>query len=484
MIKISNIRLGKATNSSSTHSMIFLPNHNEEDYEVEDGDFGWNYFTAASQETKNLYFYVLVKESLNSILKNQKYTNIILKELFSLDLPKDKDQSYIDHQSHIRLPANWDGTGINEQFAKELYDFISRPDILILGGNDNTDKVHPLIKDKKSKEIDIHKLLIDFDTYRYSNQLVARKDGDWWVFFNRTTGAKIRFSFNSSSNNDYKHSTFPELVDIKITNFCNENCPYCYQDSNVNGSHAECMYIYDIIQLLEEMQVFEVAIGGGEPTAHPLFLPILQRFRNEGIVPNFSTRSLAWLYDNELWPKILELCGGFAFSARSVKEVSKLGLLMSDGRSELYDKKAHIHYVMGTLKPWDFSRLLEEAYKWRMPVTLLGYKETGRGSNYTPNDYSNWVKQCSILCEERKLPKLNIDTSLAKDFQEELEAQGVPPYMYTIKEGAFSMYIDAVDGTYGPSSFCNPKNMLKLPKIRYIDNTKALEEIKKQYAKF
>ena len=51
-MRIHNVRLGFATNSSSTHSLIFLPkaqdNYNE-------GGFGWDNFTLASKEA-NLDF--------------------------------------------------------------------------------------------------------------------------------------------------------------------------------------------------------------------------------------------------------------------------------------------------------------------------------------------------------------------------------------------------------------------------------------------
>ena len=31
---------------------------------------------------------------------------------------------------------------------------------------------------------------------------------------------------------------FPESIDIKITNYCENNCPMCHESSNINGTHA------------------------------------------------------------------------------------------------------------------------------------------------------------------------------------------------------------------------------------------------------
>jgi hypothetical protein len=43
-MKIHNVRMGFATNSSSTHSIIFMPNKFGIVDELADEDFGWQYF--------------------------------------------------------------------------------------------------------------------------------------------------------------------------------------------------------------------------------------------------------------------------------------------------------------------------------------------------------------------------------------------------------------------------------------------------------
>ena len=49
-IIIHNLRLGLATNSSSSHSLIFLAKkYPVKDHDINDGEFGWNFFTAASR---------------------------------------------------------------------------------------------------------------------------------------------------------------------------------------------------------------------------------------------------------------------------------------------------------------------------------------------------------------------------------------------------------------------------------------------------
>ena len=54
-----NIRFGFATNSSSTHSIVFVsPNTSIEDSEITDNEFGWGNFVCASKESKQHYLAV------------------------------------------------------------------------------------------------------------------------------------------------------------------------------------------------------------------------------------------------------------------------------------------------------------------------------------------------------------------------------------------------------------------------------------------
>ena len=36
-------------------------------------------------------------------------------------------------------------------------------------------------------------------------------------------------------------ANFPSNIDIKITNFCDMNCPMCHENSTVNGKHGDIL---------------------------------------------------------------------------------------------------------------------------------------------------------------------------------------------------------------------------------------------------
>jgi hypothetical protein len=61
-MKIENVRIGFASNSSSTHSLVIWPDAT--DYDWEEGEFGWGDFRCKSNEAKMLYLGTQLKENL------------------------------------------------------------------------------------------------------------------------------------------------------------------------------------------------------------------------------------------------------------------------------------------------------------------------------------------------------------------------------------------------------------------------------------
>jgi hypothetical protein len=255
------------------------------------------------------------------------------------------------------------------------------------------------------------------------------------------------------------------LVDIKITDYCPFNCPACYQGSTQAGRHADINLLYRIAYSLGGAQVFEVAIGGGEPTLHPKFLEILKIFRRQGVVPNFTTRSIAWLRDPTMWNPIMETCGSFALSVEKSSEIEMLSALLETNgidRHENGQPKINVQVVLGIVDVYSLKSIFEAAARNDFRVTLLGYKTNGRGADVKPMDYSKWLDIILEMHKSDRLPQFGIDTALAAESVPQLRETGVPAWCYHVKEGKFSMYIDAVDSKVGPSSYCNPLQMRKV----------------------
>jgi hypothetical protein len=248
----------------------------------------------------------------------------------------------------------------------------------------------------------------------------------------------------------------PELVDIKLTDACpyERDCGFCYMGSTTKGKTASKVSVMGVLTALAELGVFEVALGGGEPTLWPGFEDTLRFCRSVGIVPNFTSRNYGVFRRHPNW---LELIGSVAFSvnddvalAKVVKEISALGY------NEM--QKISIQCIPEILPVEMLKRILSEAARLRIRVTLLGYKETGRGQKFEGR-YSRAAGWWIPVAAEHKYLRLAIDTVLAEECEEELLAAGVPGWSFTTSEGAYSMYIDAVEGRCGPSSYIAPESM-------------------------
>jgi organic radical activating enzyme len=442
-MQIHNIRLGFATNSSSSHSIIIIPkdtavpaNDDSSDY------FGWDNFTLSSDESKIEYLASLAAKSFYELSDSN---GAILANVLLGRAPTD-DIREIDHQSNFPLPKNRLHLGIDEEFLSELKNFFLRKDVVILGGNDD-DGAHVL--EYAGRHVGIQRLL--------DKKIFARKDKkyNYWTLFSPDDGTKVRISFDNFEQIQVKKAYAPELVDIKITDFCTKGCAYCYQSSTPSGSHADLMKIYELAQTLGSLGTFEVAIGGGEPADYPYFTETVEAFRAQGIVPNFTTRSVNWLYNDEIRGRVLKTIGAFAFSVDSAEEAEKLRDICVKKQVDL--SKVNFQYVVGSGDKYAFERIVDFCSKNNHRLVLLGFKNVGRGTTfklpqYYPMPKGHWLSYIKKVHKKDGI-MTSIDTALALESKLDLEKEKIPNWSYHTDEGTFSMYVDAVNMKVGRSSY-------------------------------
>jgi len=447
-MQIPNIRIGFATNSSSLHSIVIL----KDEYKNKKiknllpyYGYGWDKFILSSKDLKLDYMAQQILHNIKTY--SPELRELIFKHYFNID--RIPEEISIDHQSLLKFPKYYSYEDINWSFLKEFLAYILRDDVLILGGNDNEEidygdiekYIDGDIVDSIINRNGVNFLYLRGLFYLNSSHAIARKEhrNNYWTIFNRDNGLKIQLAF------DKENKTFipdtPELVDIKITNFCTKDCPFCYQDSHGEGQHANYFDVTSVLHSLNKLEVFEVAIGGGEPTEHPKFKHILQYINQcTNITPNFSTASLEWL-DKD--PEILDLIGSFGFSCTSLEELEKFNKYVE--KYNLY-AKAVLHIPLGTVDKETLLNLLKEREVYR--VLLLGYKNVGRGNNFKYKEYDWWID----VVLESKIFQIGVDAVLVNQYSKQLERISDKIY-FVDGEGTRSMYIDAVEMTMSPSSY-------------------------------
>lgn len=462
-ISIGNIRLKLATNSSSSHSFIIMqkPFDDSGYSRSPDGWFGWDNFELKSREDKSLYLAVMLRDSLGESF-SPPIANMIINALLGV-VPS--EESYIDHDSSFTFPKDYYYPGnVDLDFFADFRAWALSNQVIIRGGNDNKEYHWDM------KGVD---KVIDLRHYGYDD-LVARRDPNLgWVLFNRSSGAKLRIKFDSHDidiNNLYPgergKSQLPELVDIKITDYCDFGCKFCYQASTPKGKHCDLYDYKRIIDFLSKAKVFEIAIGGGEPTSHPDFVEMLKYAREKGIVPNFTTRNMKWLEDQDLAKEIMAYAGNFAFSLSEFYYASELKRLNALAIVNHIEDRINFHVVMGTLSKASFKQLMKLIRSYDAWVTLLGYKSVGRGTNFNKQDYSWFPDAMKELYKDKELPFVSVDTVLAEEFERELVDMGVSRLSFFTQDGLTSAYIDAVNKYMARSSY-DTNGKIDLPDYLY-----------------
>lgn len=177
---------------------------------------------------------------------------------------------------------------------------------------------------------------------------------------------------------------YPEFYDVKLTNRCTGECPWCYQNSTCDEKHTENI-VEKLKQYFEPMskneRPFQIAYGGGEPTSHPEFTEILRVSHELGITPNYTTNG-KWTVDEtgERQLEILEATkkysGGVAVSCHP--HLTKYW----ERAAELYianGVKLNFHVIISDKESIDYFKGIFD--KWRDKIdyfVLLPYEAQGR----------------------------------------------------------------------------------------------------------
>ena len=85
----------------------------------------------------------------------------------------------------------------------------------------------------------------------------------------------------------------PLVAHWAVTYRCNLACPFCYSESHPQRESEPAADLrVRIVERLAEWGVFEVALGGGEPTILFDFPDLLAAIRHHGMVPNVTTNGV------------------------------------------------------------------------------------------------------------------------------------------------------------------------------------------------
>lgn len=279
------------------------------------------------------------------------------------------------------------------------------------------------------------------------------KNGNYKVLITRD-GSKLRVL---PDGEDFFQPSFPESIDLKITDYCERNCSFCYESSSKEGKHADL----SSLKFLDSLRPYtEVAIGGGNPLSHPSLLPFLANLQGRKVIANITVHQQDFMEN-------------FPFLKRLAQEQYVHGIGVSfHYLSDLFfsQMKEIPNTVLHVINGIDIEQW-KKLYDRDLKVLLLGYKEIGRGKEYLKgfmgravrNSMNNMFLEIGLAAQHFKVlsfDNLAIEQLYMKRFFSEEE--WVEKYMGD--DGEFTFFVDAVKKEFGRNSLSQERFPL-LPTI-------------------
>ena len=285
------------------------------------------------------------------------------------------------------------------------------------------------------------------------NLLYSYKNGNYTVSI-YDDGTKIK-----ESEDDVFQSVFPDSIDLKITNQCDLGCSMCHESSVPNGEHG----ILEAEFLVSLTAGTELAIGGGNPLAHPALVPFLERMKARGVVCNITINERHLLTEMErvVWLMDNRLVYGVGVSIHTAES----------GTVEFLERHGAVaHLIAGLVTPPIINRLKDRR------VLFLGYKRRGRGRGYYSENVERrigWLRSvlprlfshfASVSFDNLALSQLGVKELLSPE-EFDLYFMG--------EDGESSMYIDLVKRRYAMSSTSEVSYPLESSVEKMLENIKA-----------
>lgn len=263
---------------------------------------------------------------------------------------------------------------------------------------------------------------------------VGYDNGNCSVFLSLNDGTKIREWEGIAA------PCFPESIDLKITDYCDAGCHYCHEKSTRKGLHGSIETIFRVIDGLPSG--VEIAIGGGDPLSHPHLFEILNRMQGLGLVSNLTVNQKHFAANAELLCKLQDqgLVYGIGISAT-------IPFLIE----QFKPKNLVWHVIVAISDPIPIIKMGSLSER----ILVLGYKHHGFGLVCNENNivaginkWRYWIGSllrsgANVSFDNLALKQLGIKSIIEQDEWNN---------HFMGHDGKFTMYVDAVQGSYAVSS--------------------------------
>ncbi len=261
-------------------------------------------------------------------------------------------------------------------------------------------------------------------------------------------GTKIR-------ENDLDNLTpsFPENIDLKITDYCDRGCLFCHENSTTKGIHGDILNQ----EFIDTIQPFtELALGGGNPLDHPDLVEFLKKLRSKNILANITVNQKHF-FDNKKYVDFLV----------SEKLIYGLGVSVTEVTDELLDLLKEnpnivVHVIYGVITEEEFKKLYDNNLK----VLILGYKIFRRGEIWLSRKEEEFSVNSKWLFDElgeatKRFKVVSFDNLAIRQLEvKRLMSESDWNNFYMGDDGQYTMYIDMVKKEFASSSTSTNRQLI------------------------
>lgn len=273
--------------------------------------------------------------------------------------------------------------------------------------------------------------------------------------------------------------SFPCHADVKITQYCDLDavCVFCHEMSNKEGKHGDLELLEKVWS--EQPAGTEMAIGGGNPLAHPDIYRFLYNITRKGIIPNLTINSLHLKRFSKLINQLQEdkCFYGMGISYRGKQYLKNLP-------TDISYKNAVFHMILGLNDLDDCKAVIEWCKENRVKpkLLLLGYKQFGNGIGHYSEELQQkidaWQEHLTELLETQGLTVSFDNLAIAQLGLQKFMSEKDWEQFYLGDDGTASLYVDAIKQEFAKTSTSTKRYPLSMVK-----NTKEMmaiihEEIK------
>jgi len=131
--------------------------------------------------------------------------------------------------------------------------------------------------------------------YRFENfgGIISSENPPFLAFVDRNYMRELGLDHSSlwdTSDESIGKLSAPTEVHFAVTNKCSVGCPHCYMNAGKEDEgELDTASFKRALDVLAQMKVFHIALGGGEALERPDLFEIAEYARTKGLVPNLTT---------------------------------------------------------------------------------------------------------------------------------------------------------------------------------------------------